>query len=197
MIGVIYEGDLLFTQRKGARPSPENIRSFSQPFSLPELKDNSFPAMTMSFDPTRGKIRFFPAGSRVSRDWRDANVWTLYNLIRHYCQNEDRVFDDSDHSIPMLKEYVTRVNQLERAPMVDREVKDEYLNNLIHEFSPSSNTSWTNLHRWLSQTQNEHLVIRVNITDCFFIVELGLDARIISYYAMKERLKPTCLAKYL
>ena len=115
-------------------------------------------------------------------------AWMFYRwLENHLVNEEERFFNDDDYRFPELSDFLLPHHEsiLSNVTSLPR----PYAQNHI-----PGNGVTTTIRNWLRNNGNENRIVSTHIGDEFFTINLGLDARILAYYANKEGIKPTCIS---
>lgn len=142
------------------------------------------------------KLRLVPKGSKIKRNESDAFIWTLYNLLKERIVRNDSFFYDDDMCIPEMYDYISDLHAIRFSDMSyfkpsfekveARQTLDNLYEQTVNEYIRGATPLWRTLDSWLSTPAFDRCIVRVNITDYSFRIEIGLDVRIAAYYFMKD-----------
>lgn len=125
-----------------------------------------------------------PEGSRLYLSIDDIHIWIFYRWLENLITVDlERSFLDEDYRFPKLEDFLT--------PRFPTSALDEAT--LVKDYAPNRKAV-TNLRKWLNMDGNEHRLVSTHLGNEYFSIHLGLDARILAYYANKEGKKPLCLS---
>lgn len=146
------------------------------------------------------KLKFIPRGSRTKFSTQDANQWLFYHILKNFCNSSELHFVDDDGRVPRLEDFFNPIHESGLATSIGglepslekkalRETLEEERTMGLHKLVEMKRPLWKAIDGWLTAPHHEHCLVRTELDKNFFKINIGSDARIAAYYAMKEGIK--------
>lgn len=209
----LYEGDRIFTTPYTHGSSAEALRyaewkpiekdpSFNFEQNYIALFEQCYQKGFLSKEVV-GKV--LPLGTRTYFNGRDYRTWVFYNWLRRILIKRQGFFLDDESRIPDIEEFVRPFskNYLGRPleencgfTLKEKKREIQHKSELFNTFGPLKYVR-EKILSWIDSPDNDHKLVSIRFVSDRIMICVGMDTRILAYYAMQDKVKPECIKRLL